>query len=658
MAENTPLRNAGLISFFVGMVVLGSYAPFTSAYAATIPGCPYVFTRSLSQGSTGIDVQKLQMLLNSDVVSQVAASGPGSRGNETQYFGPATKNAVVQFQQKHAAQILTPAGLVSGTGFVGALTRAKLNALCVSIPTTPSTPITPTTPSNPSTRGPEASIEKYKVLNAPSNEDIEERETKPVLTAAFDVEDSDATLSRVDVNFTAVGTIKERRPWYLLDEVTLYVGDKKADTLSVDRESAWRKGSNNTYSLRFSGLKNVLKEGSTQQLTVEVKAQDRVDSSDVPQDFEVWFPDRGIRMRDGAKIDQYTGDNDERRDFTIERAGLNQELKVRASNNDPDPTVLQVKTNQRSSVQTVAVFELEAKDGSASIESLPITFYTHDDSGGSKSFANVVEDVYLEIDGTRFDDYTEGVGITEVIGGASTTATILTFEMDRNELSIARDAKKEVKVRAVFRKIDGNYLEGQKVMVAVTQSNVDAIDAEGVRALGADKLTGSSEGEVHMLRSEGVILVPLANDSRRDVASVGADQGHFTVKIKVTAFEDDFYVPLTAARVDASGSVISGNADGGVYFAINSDGIVADGTAAASLSSSARIQNNAYLVREGESEEFTLKVSFIPDTTAFYQMQLSGVRFRTEGQVDSAAELMEAVRAQTYRTDVLFLSID
>jgi trimeric autotransporter adhesin len=78
------------------------------------------FTRSLATRTVHEEVRTLQKYLNS-LGFTVASSGPGSPGNETNYFGPATQKAVAAFQK--ANNIYPPAG------FFGALTRAYMNEL-------------------------------------------------------------------------------------------------------------------------------------------------------------------------------------------------------------------------------------------------------------------------------------------------------------------------------------------------------------------------------------------------------------------------------------------------------------------------------------------------------------------------------------------------
>ncbi len=78
-----------------------------------------MFTMTLSVGKKHTEVLRLQQYLNTHGFP-VALSGPGSKGKETNYFGRATKAALIKFQN---ANKILPA-----TGAFGPKTKALINS--------------------------------------------------------------------------------------------------------------------------------------------------------------------------------------------------------------------------------------------------------------------------------------------------------------------------------------------------------------------------------------------------------------------------------------------------------------------------------------------------------------------------------------------------
>ncbi len=101
--------------------VFGNLSVSTTTPAMT----SVTFPRNLRVRSRGEDVRQLQMYLNVHGFT-VSAVGAGSPGFETDFFGPATKAALILFQNAHVADILEPAGLSAGTGYFGTLTRGVM----------------------------------------------------------------------------------------------------------------------------------------------------------------------------------------------------------------------------------------------------------------------------------------------------------------------------------------------------------------------------------------------------------------------------------------------------------------------------------------------------------------------------------------------------
>ena len=81
---------------------------------------PVGFTRNLKTGMTGEEVRQLQRFLNARGFA-VALTGAGSPGQETDYFGPATRSALAKFQAAH--------GIAPAAGYFGPKTRDFITTL-------------------------------------------------------------------------------------------------------------------------------------------------------------------------------------------------------------------------------------------------------------------------------------------------------------------------------------------------------------------------------------------------------------------------------------------------------------------------------------------------------------------------------------------------
>ncbi len=201
----------------------------------------FTFTKNLKMGDSNSDVMQLQKALNMSADTQVSASGAGSPGNESSYFGAKTKAAVMKYQASKG---------VSNTGYVGPLTRGKLNASVAMTPTTPTTPTTPVTTA-PSGTGltvvaspmqPAAQLAPLGAARIPF--------TKVVFTAG---NDGDVSVSGLVVERGGPSTDSAFAGIVLLDEEGIQVGVAKtlnsAHQVTLSQSFVVTKGSSRTMTL-------------------------------------------------------------------------------------------------------------------------------------------------------------------------------------------------------------------------------------------------------------------------------------------------------------------------------------------------------------------------------------------------------------------------
>ncbi|MBI2002962.1 MAG: peptidoglycan-binding protein [Candidatus Wildermuthbacteria bacterium] len=106
--------------------LLAQVAQLKGEVSATYTNVPkgFAFGTVLKYGATSDAVKYLQGVLKAEVPTAYGTATPISG-----WFGPKTKAALAAFQEKYANEVLKPFGLLKGTGYFGAKTMQKLNAL-------------------------------------------------------------------------------------------------------------------------------------------------------------------------------------------------------------------------------------------------------------------------------------------------------------------------------------------------------------------------------------------------------------------------------------------------------------------------------------------------------------------------------------------------
>jgi peptidoglycan hydrolase-like protein with peptidoglycan-binding domain len=594
--------------------------------STTSTSCP-ALTQPMTIGAQGAMVTSLQTYL--------IGAGFSISAGATGYFGSQTQAAVAAWQ---AANGVSPAA-----GYWGPVSLAKYNAVCK---TTGGSTGGTTGGSTGSTKlnGGEASLESFDAQSGDDDEVAEDSDAS-VMDVEFDVEDGDVMVNRVDVAVTPMSTPTEDDPWDAFDEIAIVVDGDTIAHVDASDEDNWNEDdpSNGDYSIRLTGLDWVVKEGDTAEFSVVVTAAGSVDGAGSDANWNIFIPTDGIRAEDGMGIQNYTGQTSDTVNFDITEQGGDDELNVRTSSDDPDAMTLQLDSQDKSDWITVHTFRLDSdqSENDITVDHL----FTHVVLAGGATATNVIDDMRLSIDGDEFDDWSYATGTS-----ASSTFDV-DFDLD-NGLTIDAGDEVTVDFQVKFKALSSSY-EGDTITGSVESYNTDDIEAEGADDLGASQLSGSSTGETHTLRSEGVSLdfVSSSETFRENSDATTADnQGEFTLKFDVTAFEDDIFVAKTAASGTSSTTVA------GVTYQIedeNGDSVSVTSNSGV-LTSTADTQDGEFVVREGETETFTLKVTIDPTTQGYYQVQLYGVNYAV-GTYNATEVQQQALPQTDYESDQLYI---
>jgi len=622
---------------------------------AATASCNATFTRDLSTGSTGADVMALQKFLNADPETRVAASGVGSAGMETQYFGALTAAAVSKFQVKYRSEVLTPGGLVNPTGYFGPSSRAKANTLCAATPGTPGTPGTPSTPST-GLEGGSGSISDADYVSGLSSEEVGEGvDDVEVAGLVIEADDgSDIELVAMNLNFSK-GTANrdfdkyatEVSVWFEGEEVARYDADEFEDDDNYDKTITLDSGA-------------IIRAGDTGEIVVAVSGVSNLDSNDATETWTVEFESVRFRDAQGAVVtDTSTGDiNDSTgKTFSFEdfATAADIELKVTSGDDDiNDARAIDVDdTNDTDGVEFFS-FNLEAEGNSEiNIDDMPVRFVAT--GAASPTVYEIANSFELWIDGERVDSLT--------VPSTATTTALLTF--DNFDYTIGARDTVEVVIKGDINDLQGDFAAGDTLQVHFGESETDnsgfdAEDEEGNDLSDADK-TGSTSSDAHAFFDEG-INVTLVSSSATAQVDDGADDdtGVFTLVFDITAFGDTVYVDETPVATTDASPVDATTSTSFFYIVYDSGTATTDDLAhdiKYTTPTGVSDSGDNIEIQQDRTTRVTLTVTQTNDTAeddGIYYMELVGVSFSAAD--DTTYEYMYTFNLDEFETSTISLN--
>ena len=632
--------------------IVGCDASTQAALSGLVSGgtssSSFTFTQDLTMGSTGQEVMELQKFLNANGFT-VSASGAGSAGSESTYFGSLTATALSSYQ---AANGITPA-----VGYFGPITRSSVNSTVGTGSTgTGSTGSTGTG----SLSGGAGSVDSYTLISSFNNEKVGEAEDDvEVIGLEIEVDEgSDLNFRAVKLNFDW-GTADDDLDEYV-SEVSVYLDGEEVARVDSDKFD-----DDNSYQATISFDEDaVIEAGDKGDLSVAVSGISNLDSGDASDTWTVDIVNvRFIDAQDATITDTTSTDT---RTFTMETFAAAQDVELKITDGDSsinDARVVEIHASDDTDGVELFSFNVEAEgDSDIEFKDVPVTF-----TSVGTNVDDIANTVYLYADG-------EKIASENVLSTATTTSQV---EFDDVDYTISAGDKVEIVVKADINDIEaGTFDEGDTLSVAFGETETDksffdAEDEEGTNLVDADK-TGSADSDAHAFYSIGIQVT--LEDISESVSSIDTnnqdDSVLLTIKYSITAFGGDVWVSespvgtvTTVATIGTNG--VGGIGDDSVLYVLEKGSTPTVGSSVSAPDTYVTVQSdgtdagaaNGIKINEDGTVNFTLSVSHTNTTSGDggqYRLSLGGVSW--EDAAAGADEFLYTFDLDDFQTDYVLVN--
>ncbi|XOB41502.1 MAG: peptidoglycan-binding domain-containing protein [Candidatus Nealsonbacteria bacterium] len=606
-------------------------------------GVSCTFTRNLYPGMSGADVKCLQEYLN-DAGYAVAASGAGSPGNETEYFGPLTQAAVGAWQDAN--------GVVYGAykGYFGPLSQTKYDALAAAAPAEEEEE-----EEEAVLEGGAGSITDADFISSLNNEEVGEG-AEDIEVAGLEIEadeGSDIELTAVRLVFVKESTGEDSSDdfedyaedvslWFDGEEVARVDGDKFDDDNDYSRTITLASGA-------------VIRADETEELVVAVSGIGNLDSNDAGEEWTVEF--NSIRFRDAQDAvitDANTGDIDEAtREFSFEvfATAADIDLKIRADDDEVnDAHVINVDDDNDTDDVEVLSFTIEIEgDSDVELKKLPVEFDSVNTTA-TTYIDDMVSSVQLLMDGDE-------IGSENLAADDDDNQTV-TFE----DLDVVLEAGEtyDFLVTANFNALDGSDLVAGDTFAAnigsTERGNIDAEDESG-EDLGTGDMSGTVTGGAHAIYDisftfELESISSSITTARDPGTSCSADTATYAIKFELTAFDGDISIDRSSQEddTDAAGQGVE-------YVVTNTTSSSATSSLTSTAGDNPDVSGAAWLLEEGVPEEFTLSVAVTPNANHFAKVYLESINWDYDTDQTATLFYTAGLGEEKTSTDECYLSV-